>query len=107
MAHLHLGLLAYWLVATIRYQLKQKEFRSDWREIVRVMNTQKCVTTCLVNIREEHISVRQCTEPSEQVKKIFDLLNYKYAPFIRKKSVVPPDEIFKKVSAHCQIITYT
>lgn len=25
MAHLHLDLLAYWLVSTIRYQLKQKE----------------------------------------------------------------------------------
>ena len=28
MAHLHLGLLAYWLVATIRYQLKQKGYQS-------------------------------------------------------------------------------
>lgn len=105
MAHLHLGLLAYWLVATIRYQLKQKEFRSDWREIIRVMNTQKCVTTSIVNIKDELISIRQCTEPSGQVKKIFDLLNYKYAPFIRKKSVVPPDEILKKTKAHCQFIT--
>ena len=95
MAHLHLGLLAYWLVATIRYQLKQKGINSDWREIVRTMNTQKCVTTSVVNIREETISVRQCTEPSQQVKKIYDLLNYKYAPFIRKKSVVLPAEILK------------
>ncbi|GAI92019.1 unnamed protein product, partial [marine sediment metagenome] len=31
MAHLHLGLLAYWLVSMIRYQLKQKGFQSDWR----------------------------------------------------------------------------
>jgi len=37
MAHLHLGLLAYWLVATIRYQLKQKREKSDWREIVRTL----------------------------------------------------------------------
>ena len=102
-----LGLLAYWLVATIRFQLKQKEFRSDWREIVRTMNTQKCVTTSVLNIKEETISVRQCTEPSQQVKKIFDLLNYKYALFIRKKSVVPPDEISKKVTAHSQLITDT
>ena len=26
MAHLHLGLLAYWVVNTIRYQLKQKKY---------------------------------------------------------------------------------
>ena len=63
MAHLHLGILAYWLVATIRYQLKQKGIHSDWREIVRTMNTQKCVTTSVVNIRNEVISIRQCFRP--------------------------------------------
>lgn len=99
MAHLHLGLLAYWLVSTIRHQLKQKGFRSDWREIVRIMNTQKCVTTSVTNIRDEVISVRQCTDPTQKVKKIYDLLNYKYVPFIRKKSVVPPAEIFKNDSS--------
>jgi len=93
MAHLHLGILAYWLVATIRYQLKQKGIHSDWREIVRTMNTQKCVTTSIINIRDEIISIRQTTEPIEPVKKIYDLLHYKYALFIRKKSVVPPAEI--------------
>lgn len=105
MAHLHLGLLAYWLVATIRYQLKQKQFHSGWSEIVRVMNTHKCVTTTVVNIKDEHISIRQCTEPSKQVKKIFDLLNYKYVPFIRKKSVVPPDENLKIDQPYYQKIT--
>jgi len=95
MAHLHLGILAYWLVATIRYQLKQKGYNHDWREIVRIMNTQKCVTTTVENIKEETISVRQCTEPTQQVKQIYNLMNYKYAPFYRKKSVVLPVEIFK------------
>jgi transposase len=93
MAHLHLGMLAYWLVSTIRYQLKQAGITSDWREIVRVMSTQKCVTTSIVNIKGETISVRQCTEPTKEVKRIYDLLHFKYAPFTRKKSVVPPAEI--------------
>lgn len=99
MAHLHLGILAYWLVATIRYQLKQKGLQSDWREIIRVMNTQKCVTTSVKNIKNEVVSIRQCTEPTQQVKKIYDLLGFKYVPFIRKKSVVPPAEIFKNDSS--------
>ncbi|MDX9783118.1 MAG: IS1634 family transposase [Bacteroidales bacterium] len=98
MAHLHLGMLAYWLVATIRYQLKQQGINSDWRAIVRTMNTQKCVTTSLVNIKNETISIRQCTEPTKEVKNIYDMLKYKYAPFVRKKSVVPPTEIFKNDS---------
>jgi hypothetical protein len=46
-ARLHLGLLAYWLVSTIRFQLKKEGIHSDWRELVRVMNTQKCVTTTM------------------------------------------------------------
>ena len=99
MAHLHLGLLAYWLVSTIRYQLKQKGFHSDWREIVRVMNTQKCVTTSITNINHQVISIRKCTEPTQQAKRIYDLLGYKYVPFYRKKSVVPPVEISKNDSS--------
>ena len=95
MAHLHLGLLAYWLVATIRYQLKQKGFNSDWREIRRTMSTQKCVTTSLRNINDQAISIRKCTEPTSKTKQIYNLLGYKHAPFYRKKSVVPPGEIFK------------
>lgn len=98
MAHLNLGLLAYWLVATIRYQLKQNGINSDWREIVRRMNTQKCVTTSLVNINQQTISIRQCTEPTKQVKEIYDLLKYKHVPFTRKKYVVPPAEFPKSGS---------
>ena len=62
----------------------------DWRETIPTMNTQKCVTTNVTNIKDQVLSVRQCTEPSPQVRKIYDLLNYKYVPFLRKKSVVPP-----------------
>jgi hypothetical protein len=87
------------LVVTIRYQLKQNGKNSDWREIVRIMNTQKCVTTSVVNIKQQIISVRQCTEPTKEVKSIYDLLKYKHAPFTRKKSVVTPAEIFKNNSS--------
>ena len=95
MAHLHLGILAYWLVATIRYQLKQKGYKHDWREIVRTMNTQKCVTTNVENTRRQIISVRQCTEPEQKAKHIYNLMGYKTVPFYRKKSVVVPVGNFK------------
>ena len=88
MAHLYLGLLAYWIVNTVRYQLKQKEITSSWREIVRVMNTQKCVTTVAQNNKDEIISIRRCSEPDPKVQQIYDALKYKHAPFVRKKSVV-------------------
>ena len=99
MAHLHLGLLAYWIVSTIRYQLKLKGIHSDWREIKRIMSTQKCITTSVTNSNNQIVSIRKCTEPSIKVKTIYDALAYKYVPFYRKKSVVPPVENLKMNSA--------
>jgi len=99
MAHLHLGLLAYWLVSTVRYQLKQKGNRHQWREIVRIMNTQKMVTTSFKNITKQTIVIRQCTTPEKKVKQVYGLLGYKYVPFHRKNSVVVLVEIFKNDSS--------
>ncbi len=98
MAHLHLGLLAYWVVNTIRFQLKSKGVNHGWKEIVRTMNTQKAVTTVAQNIDEEIISIRRCSEPTPKVKQLYDALNYRYAPFTIKKSVVHKPEIKKPES---------
>ena len=96
-AHLNLGLLSYSIVNTIRHQLKQSNIHSQWREVVRVMNTQKCTTTTMLNSREQMISIRKCSEPEEKAKQIYDALKFKHAPFVRKKSVVPKVN-FKKNS---------
>ena len=93
MAHLHLGLLAYWVVNTIRHQLKKGNIHSGWREIVRVMNTQKAVTTLAQNISDEVIMIRRCSEPNLNVRQIYDALKFKYAPFVKKKSVVHKSEL--------------
>lgn len=58
MAHLHLGLLAYWLVNTIRFKLKSKKIKSNWKEIVRIGNTQKVITTTGTNTFNKTIGVR-------------------------------------------------
>jgi len=99
MAHLHLGLMAYWLVNTVRHQLKQEGIHSGWREIVRTMNTQKAVTTLAQNNHEEVIMIRRCSEPNQQVRKLYDALKYKYAPFVKRKSVVHKSEL-----ENCQFI---
>jgi hypothetical protein len=101
MAHLHLGLLAYWVVNTIRYQLKQKGISNEWRDIVRIMNSQKIVTTTMNNDYDQQIIIRQCSEPAEQVSKIYTALKFKSQPFTRKKSVVPLAEIKKTQTPHC------
>jgi hypothetical protein len=93
MAHLHLGLLAYWIVNTIRHQLKSKDIHSGWKEIVRRMNTQKAVTTLAQNVSDEVIKIRRCTEPNQNVREIYDALKFKYAPYVKKKSVVHKSEL--------------
>lgn len=95
MAHLHLGLLAYWIVNTIRHQLKQQDIHNEWRDIVRRMNTQKLVTTTMETQYDEQIIIRQCSEPTPEVLNIYNALKYKHRPFTRRKSVVPPPEIPK------------
>jgi uncharacterized DUF497 family protein len=102
-AHLHLGLLAYWVVNTVRFELKKAGIHSDWREIVRVMNTQKCVTTSMENDKNEIISIRCCSQPNEKVHQIYTALKMKEAPFVRKKSVVRKIEPLNNLSFELQV----
>jgi len=85
MAHLHLGLLAYWVVNTIRYQLKNKNIQIDWSEIVRIANTQKMITTTAKNVKGNEVWIRKCSEPEEKIKELYQALNYTFYPFTRKK----------------------
>jgi len=105
MAHLHLGLLAYWVVNTVRHQLKKEGINNGWREIVRTMNTQKAVTTLAQNDIDQVIMIRRCSEPNEHVRKLYDALKFKYAPFVKKKSVVHKSELQNCQSIEKQFFT--
>lgn len=115
MAHLHLGLLAYWVVNTIRYQLKKSvpedknvsncqdkneqipgKINYGWKEIVRIMNTQKSVLTVSQNNFDEVIVSRRCSDPSPKVEAIYNRLHYKSKPFTKRKFVVHKSE-FQKI----------
>ena len=104
MAHLHLGLLAYWLVSTIRYQLKLQGINHGWSEIVRIMNTQKMVTTTVENFKADTIQIRQCSEPTDDVRQICFKLKYQQIPLPRKKSVWHTDDSLKNQKSDCQIV---
>ena len=99
MAHLHLAILAYWLVNTIRYQLKEQGINHQWSEIVRIMNTQKAVTTTAQNNSDQIIQIRRCSEPNEKVMQIYTALKYETTPFKKKKVVVHKSEL-EKMESH-------
>ena len=92
-AHLHLGILAYCLVNTIRYQLKQSGIKDDWKEIKRKASTQKSVITTAQNTYDKTIQIKRCTEPTEDLKQIHTILKtIKPKPYKEIKFVVhkPP-----------------
>lgn len=84
-AHLFLGLLSYWIVNTIRYRLKQTGMTHYWTEIVRMMSTQKAVTTEATNALGEKVHMRLCSEPTKTANGIYERLKYKKMPFRKIK----------------------
>lgn len=94
LAHLHLGLLGYWLVNTIRYKLKKHKINHDWKEIVRIGNTQKLVTTTAINGLEEQIIIIKASKPEEKLSVIYIALGYKQYTQRKLKFVVhkPPTQ---------------
>jgi len=87
-AHLHLGLLAYHVVAPIRFMLKSKGLNYDWRNIVRIMNSQKSATMSIVNKDKQTIIIRKCTSPLQEVLEIYKATEISSIPFRQKKFVV-------------------
>lgn len=88
-AHIFLGILAYALVNTIRYQLKQKGIKHDWGNIVRIMNTQKVLTTTMNTYKAGKLLIRSTSKPSVACNEIYEALNYEPRPFYRKNIVLP------------------
>lgn len=84
-AHIFLGMLSYWIVNTIRLQLKRKGENCYWTEIVRRMSTQKLVTTKAVNPFDELVETRICSLPTEAAADIYNKLGYRHYPFRKMK----------------------
>lgn len=98
MAHLHLGLLGYWIVNTIRFQLKIKKINHDWKEVLRIASTQKLVATSIIDDQENSVFIKKCSEPNTKLQEIYQALKYKSKPFGIKKFVVPKQEYIKQKS---------
>lgn len=76
-AHLHLAILAYWVVSVVQYQLRQQNVHTGWRDIVRILSTHKMVSTEMQRKEKSDVKIRQCTEPAEKVQTIYTMLDIK------------------------------
>lgn len=105
LAHLNLGLLSYWLANTIRCQLKSREIRHSWKEIIRIGNTQKVITTTGYNKSNEEIKVRKCSQPTQKLKELQLALEIKQKPYTKLKSVVHRLKSKNETTKHLRAIS--
>ncbi|MCP4055025.1 MAG: IS1634 family transposase [Mesoflavibacter sp.] len=86
-AHLYLTMLAYQLVNTIRYMLKQKGLQYDWKNIVRIMSTQK-IQTIKLPTDKKVMHIRKPSSPIKQVSQIYKFCSCEQTQSAVKKYVV-------------------
>src|SRR5690625_174552 len=86
-AHLYLTILAYQLVNTIRYMLKQSEVRYDWQNIVRIMGT-KTIQTVVLPTDKKRIHLRKPSKPIKEAQEIYKITKCKNTQKPVKKYVV-------------------
>lgn len=79
-APLYFGLLAYWIVNTIRYKLKQHGITLYWTELKRILSTQKAITTEADNALGEQVEIRLCSDPTDSAAKLYRALGYTPSP---------------------------
>jgi len=86
-AHIYLTILAYQLVNTIRHMLKKAGINHDWRNIVRIMNTQT-IQTLELPTDKKSIHLRKPAKPIEQVQQIYNATRCTHTQSPTKKYVV-------------------
>lgn len=100
-AHLNLAVLAYWVVSTTKYQLKQHDINVRWEEILRIASAQQRVTLVAEQENGRLLKVRRSTTPEEKLSAIQQALGIPALPRCSIKSVwlqnqapekEPPDE---------------
>ncbi|MBW7889585.1 MAG: hypothetical protein H3C48_00845 [Chitinophagaceae bacterium] len=92
-------MLAYWIVNTIRYQLKQAGINDDEKEIRRKASTQKSVLATAQSSFDRTIQIKRCTEPTSDLQEIHNGLKIgRYKPFRKIKFVVHKPPLKKSVS---------
>lgn len=87
-AHIWLSVLAYQVVNFITVSLKQGQINMSWKTIVEKLKAQRITTTSMDVKNNKKAYIKTCTAPNTELKKIYQALNFKDRPFVRKTKVV-------------------
>lgn len=86
--HLFITLLAYHLVHTLRYQLKQQGIHLCWNSIRNIMSTQQRITITLPTDDHKVIHLRTTTKADPRQKQIYDALSLKSDLLGKSKTIL-------------------
>ena len=87
--HIWLGIMAYQIVNYIRKGLKENNIDYSWTTIIEKMKSMQTSIVSMNNKENEKIYLKLCTRPTVDQQIIFDSLNFKHHPYVRKTKVVP------------------
>ena len=69
--------------------MKNYNINYSWTTIVEKMEAMQSSIVSVNNNNNEKIYAKLCSRPTTDQIKIFDALNFKHRPFVRKTKVVP------------------
>jgi transposase len=78
--HLFISVLAYHVIQTIMYKLKQRKICLSWESLREVLADQYRITTTMTNEDGKAINIRQSSEPTHEQKRIYDALQLSHRP---------------------------
>jgi transposase len=78
--HLFITVLAYHLVHTIRYRLKQGNIHNSWSSLRKLLATQTRVTASMQCKNGDTVHVRKSTRPEAKQQEIYSILGIKSHP---------------------------
>lgn len=87
-AHIWLSVMAYQFVNYINLSLNQQNIKHSWKTLTEKLKTQR-ITTTSFNVKDNKKAyIKTCTNPNAELTKIYEVLNFKERPFVRKTKVV-------------------
>lgn len=82
-AHAHITVLAYYIMAGIIKRLRDAKIHYNWESIRNILSSHTRVTTTANTKDEQIINIRTCTTPTEKQSILYDKLGIKKVPLKR------------------------
>jgi hypothetical protein len=87
-AHIFITIMGYHILHSIRTRLKEVGIHLSWSEIRNRLSTHCRVTNQMKTKNGKTVFIRQCSEPEDVHRKIYDALKLKHIPCKKKKMTI-------------------